>query len=130
MINPTPRPPLSGRVKFITLSVIAGLGLISFGPVQAQTSASLCLAITTSVNGVAVTSCVPVSATNPMPIIQSGTATATLTAGTTPTSGFGAGSFLMSTGSVIQAGPVGVSCAAASVSLTTFVVTNGIVTHC
>jgi hypothetical protein len=175
MINLTTRPPLGGRVKKMSwkfwhlylkgkrpskkparflagaLSCVAALFFSSFA--SAQTSASLCLAITTSVNGVAVTSCVPVSATNPMPIVQTGTATATITAGTTPTSGFTAGQLLMSNGATV--GPAGaavgaslsltgamsalsytanslagVSCAAASVSLTTLVVTNGIVTHC
>jgi hypothetical protein len=155
MNNPTTRPNLLGRVwlKLATLLIALGLGLISLDPVQAQQSASLCLAITTSVNGVATTSCVPVSATNPLPINLTGTSTGTITAGTTPTSGFTAGQLLMSNGTTV--GPAGaalatslaltgamsalsytansvagVSCPAASVSLTTFTVTNGIVTHC
>jgi hypothetical protein len=159
-----PRPTLVGRVEqdkaslyYLCIQAAAfsllGLALISFEPVQAQTQASICIPITVTTNGVAVTSCAPISATNPLPISLSGTATATLTANTTPTSGFTAGQLLMSNGTLlVPAGAAlatsltltgamsalsytanslaGVSCAAGVLTPATTVVTNGIITHC
>jgi hypothetical protein len=155
MINRTTRRTSCGAYVCMQIApfLLALLSIALACPAQSQQSASLCLAVTTSVNGVATTSCVPVSAANPLPINLTGTSTGTITAGTTPTSGFTAGQLLMSNGTTV--GPAGaavgtslsltgamsalsytansvagVSCAAASVSLTTFTVTNGIVTHC
>jgi hypothetical protein len=146
------RPNLFGRVRLriFTLLFALAAGLV---PAAAQQSASLCLAITTLINGIATTSCVPVSAATPLPVSVLGTSTATLTAGTTPTSGFSAGQLLMSNGATITpAGAAvgtsltltgamsalsftanslpGVSCAAGILTPATTVVTNGIITHC
>jgi hypothetical protein len=146
-------PTLVGRVKLTILAVISLFGIGLACPAQSQQSASLCLAITTLVNGIATTSCVPVSASTPLPVSVLGTSTATLTAGTTPTSGFTAGQLLMSNGATIApAGAAvgtsltltgvmsalsftanslpGVSCAAGILTPATTVVTNGIITHC
>jgi hypothetical protein len=148
-------PDLARRVKLEIAFCLAmfGLALIPFGPVQAQQTASLCLAVTTLVNGVATTSCVPISPATPLPVSVLGTSTATLTAGTTPTSGFTAGQLLMSNGAtIVPAGAAvgtsltltgamsalsftansqpGVSCAAGILTPATTVVTNGIITHC
>jgi hypothetical protein len=147
----TPRATLVARVKremFFCLAMLLGVC-----PAIGQQTASLCLAVTSVVNGVATTSCVPVSPATPLPVSVLGTSTATLTAGTTPTSGFTAGQLLMSNGAtIVPAGAAigtsltltgamsalsftansqpGVSCAAGILTPATTVVTNGIITHC
>ena len=151
--HPTPRRALARRVRlktFLALLLMA-VGLV---PAAAQQSASICLAVTTVVNGQTTTSCVPISAATPLPVSLTGTATSVLTASTTPTSGFTAGQLVMSNGSVIVPagnslltgtlgvsgaltalsftanGQAGVSCAAGILTPATTVVTNGIITHC
>jgi hypothetical protein len=143
MINFATRPPLGGRVQpdgsrplgrrvklNATLVIVTFLGsMLDFSPAYSQQQSSLCILVSNVVNGVNTTSCVPVSAANPLPATVTGTSTATLTAGTTPTSGFTNLQPIISSGGLLQSA-AGVSCAANSVTLATLTVTNGIVTHC
>jgi hypothetical protein len=125
MNNPTTRPTLVGRVRMkdsrplgrlVKLEIASFLIILAAGliPAHSQQQASICLAVTTIVNGLATTSCIPVSAANPLPISLIGGGGSTLTAGTTPTAGFTAGQLMMSDGSLLQ--PAAAGQAAAIVS--------------
>lgn len=63
--------------KDVALFILLGVALACIPPAQGQKLITLCFQVSTVTNGVKTTSCVPISATNRLPVTTSGSGSAT-----------------------------------------------------